>query len=162
MLSSDFLESQLPKRTGKGGGGKKAERRPGWNHPVMLAAKLLLWRMAVHKAGSEERLLDRTDWRKAGIKADWLLSEVRRFIPSFDEVWGEQLRTDSKDHSKREALRNRLYYMYRRHTTQGYVPEITVEHPTRSKKLAPFREVSRLMFNSNRPWTRAEIEASFS
>lgn len=164
MLSNDHLETQhVQQRPGCANNLPGAlANKPGWRHPVMAAAKLICWRFALLRAGSEDRLVDRTDWRKVGLTRRALLEEVRKILPCFDEAWAEQGRVDSEK-AKMNALYGRLWHMYRERDAKGKVTQtITVEHPTRSERLKPYREAARKVFAEGKPLTHTQIMELFN
>lgn len=124
--------------------------KPGWKHPVMAFAKVLIWQFAVEQAGSEDVLVARTDWAAFGVTTTLLLATIRRFLPDFDSICAEQDR-DWNDSAKGRQLYNRLWYMYRERKGKRVLKRITAEHPQRSERLRPLVERGIKVYHNGKP-----------
>lgn len=154
---SGLGEQDLRRRPGANNLPGALARKPGWRHPVMAMAKVIVWQFAVEQAGSEDVLVMRTDWGTYHVTGASLLRCVRRLVPQFDEVWDRERPASVDDRLKGEALFNRLWYMYRERDKGVARKRITTEHPQRSKRLRPYVERGIRVFHSGEPYVSEEV-----
>lgn len=125
--------------------------KPGWKHPVMALAKVVAWQVAVEKAGSEDFLVDTTDWRSSGITGKLLFDYVVRLVPDFLEVCRRQYPQWDNSEIGRQ-LSNRLWYMYRRRKNGKVLQCITREHPQSSERLRPYVSQAIRIVHQDKPF----------
>lgn len=133
-------------------------RKPGWKHPVMAHAKMIIWQAGLEQCGNNESaLINTTDWSdRFGITGKFLLTEVRRHVPQFDEIY-ERQRGKRTDGEKASDLQNRHYYMYRQRPKKGakkkeVFQRISSEHPMRSKRLGPLIPWAERVYHKKLVW----------
>lgn len=134
-------------------------RRDKWITPVLRYAKILIWDFALQKGVSEDAVME-GKWQTLKITKSNLADHVRRYVPGFEDDARRVLGIEPSQHG--EKLYGRLYEMYHEQESldrawtefrrgnrvmneAGTAPvrkryrAISVEHPTRSDRLRPFR-----------------------
>lgn len=139
--------------------------KPGWNDPIMKAAKMVAYNFSEHRAGSLDRLVFGGKWGKLGINRMAMLAAVRQVVGGFDDHWAETRNPSrSEDVHKAQDLYNRVYHMCTEYTgkTKKRIRCVSSEHQTRHTGLLPYVEVAREITTEGRLVPRAEIVKKFS
>lgn len=168
MLKTDYKpEQKVGRRPGANNLPGATASKPCWTEDTMLMAKLIAWCAAVQRAGGEDRLVNYTEWAPIGVTGKILLSEVRRILPHFDEVWARQGRpNEERIKEGNNGILGRVYNMYRilvykkvdgKRRYVGRVNGYSAEHPQNSKVLGPYRDLAKKLFIEGKPVSRERL-----